>query len=125
MFIKKVNHKNIIYKETNLIFATTFFKFHGQGFSNPDSKTHILFFFGIKIDIIYKSFFFCRMVLIVWDIYCRTKLTLTRWSADWKNATQYYEQAATAFRFAKKHEKAKIAFEKASKGQEMISSYPF
>uniref|UniRef100_A0A251V2J9 NSF attachment protein n=1 Tax=Helianthus annuus TaxID=4232 RepID=A0A251V2J9_HELAN len=23
-----------------------------------------------------------------------TKLTLTRWSADWKNATQYYEQAA-------------------------------
>ncbi|GJW06778.1 gamma-soluble NSF attachment protein [Tanacetum coccineum] len=23
----------------------------------------------------------------------RTKLTLTRWSADWRNATQYYEQA--------------------------------
>ncbi|XP_022035592.1 gamma-soluble NSF attachment protein [Helianthus annuus] len=51
-----------------------------------------------------------------------TKLTLTRWSADWKNATQYYEQAATAFRFAKKHEKAKVAFEKASKGQEMLAS---
>lgn len=51
-----------------------------------------------------------------------TKLTLTRWSADWKNATQYYEQAANAFRFAKKHEKAKVAFEKASKGQEMLSS---
>ncbi|XP_071698000.1 gamma-soluble NSF attachment protein [Rutidosis leptorrhynchoides] len=51
-----------------------------------------------------------------------TKLTLTRWSADWRNATQYYEQAATAFRFAKKHEKAKVAFEKASKGQEMLSS---
>ncbi|PWA67978.1 NSF attachment protein [Artemisia annua] len=54
-----------------------------------------------------------------------TKLTLTRWSADWRNATEYYEQAATAFRFAKKHEKAKVAFEKASKGQEMLASYPF
>lgn len=32
---------------------------------------------------------------------------------------------ATAFRFAKKHEKAKVAFEKASKGQEMLASYPF
>ncbi|KAI3800704.1 hypothetical protein L1987_28798 [Smallanthus sonchifolius] len=52
----------------------------------------------------------------------RTKLTLTRWSADWRNATQYYEQAATAFRFAKKQEKAKVAFEKASKGQEMLSA---
>lgn len=51
-----------------------------------------------------------------------TKLTLTRWSADWRNATQYYEQAATAFRFAKKYEKAKVAFEKASKGQEMLAS---
>ncbi|PWA94593.1 NSF attachment protein [Artemisia annua] len=51
-----------------------------------------------------------------------TKLTLTRWSADWRNATEYYEQAATAFRFAKKHEKAKVAFEKASKGQEMLAS---
>lgn len=51
-----------------------------------------------------------------------TKLTLTRWSADWRNATQYYEQAANAYRFAKKYEKAKVAFEKASKGQEMLSS---
>nr|XP_043620722.1 gamma-soluble NSF attachment protein [Erigeron canadensis] len=51
-----------------------------------------------------------------------TKLTLTRWSADWRNATEYYEQAANAFRSAKKHDKAKVAFEKASKGQEMLSS---
>ncbi|CDP04161.1 unnamed protein product [Coffea canephora] len=53
-----------------------------------------------------------------------TKLSLTRWSADWKSATVLYEQAANAFRLSKKHEKAKEAFEKASKGQEMLSSYP-
>jgi hypothetical protein len=35
-----------------------------------------------------------------------------------------YEQAAIAYRFKKENEKAKDAFEKASKGQEMISSYP-
>lgn len=52
----------------------------------------------------------------------RTKLTLTRWSADWRSATQLYEQAAIAFRLAKEYEKAKTAFEKASKGQEMLSS---
>ncbi|KAF3945621.1 hypothetical protein CMV_028022, partial [Castanea mollissima] len=51
-----------------------------------------------------------------------TKLSLTRWSADWKSATQLYEQAAIGYRVAKNHEKAKIAFEKASKGQEMLSS---
>ncbi|XP_058101765.1 gamma-soluble NSF attachment protein [Magnolia sinica] len=51
-----------------------------------------------------------------------TKLSLTRWSADWRSATELYEQAAVAFRFAKNYEKAKIAFEKASKGQEMLSS---
>jgi tetratricopeptide (TPR) repeat protein len=51
-----------------------------------------------------------------------TKLSLTRWSADWKSATVLYEQAANAFRVAKDYEKAKEAFEKASKGQEMISS---
>lgn len=51
-----------------------------------------------------------------------TKLTLTRWSADWRSATQLYEQAAIAFRLAKEYEKAKTAFEKASKGQEMLSS---
>ncbi|XP_027185521.1 gamma-soluble NSF attachment protein [Coffea eugenioides] len=51
-----------------------------------------------------------------------TKLSLTRWSADWKSATVLYEQAANAFRLSKKHEKAKEAFEKASKGQEMLSS---
>lgn len=32
--------------------------------------------------------------------------------------------AAIGFRLAKKYEKAKVAFEKASKGQEMLSSYP-
>uniref|UniRef100_A0A6N2KLG8 Gamma-soluble NSF attachment protein n=1 Tax=Salix viminalis TaxID=40686 RepID=A0A6N2KLG8_SALVM len=52
-----------------------------------------------------------------------TKLSLTRWSADWRNATLLYEEAANLFRVAKKNEKAKEAFEKASKGQEMLSSY--
>lgn len=51
-----------------------------------------------------------------------TKLTLTRWSADWKNATALYEQAANGFRVAKDYERAKEAYEKASKGQEMLSS---
>ncbi|KAF5475482.1 hypothetical protein F2P56_007284 [Juglans regia] len=51
-----------------------------------------------------------------------TKLSLTRWSADWRTATQLYEQAANAFRIAKDPEKAKTAYEKASKGQEMLSS---
>ncbi|EEF32488.1 gamma-soluble nsf attachment protein, putative [Ricinus communis] len=51
-----------------------------------------------------------------------TKLSLTRWSADWKSATLLYEQAANGFRLAKKYEKAKEAFEKASKGQEILSS---
>ncbi|XP_065848017.1 gamma-soluble NSF attachment protein isoform X2 [Euphorbia lathyris] len=51
-----------------------------------------------------------------------TKLSLTRWSADWRSATLLYEQAANAFRVAKKYDKAKEAFEKASKGQEMLSS---
>ncbi|KAK6263624.1 hypothetical protein SCA6_019058 [Theobroma cacao] len=51
-----------------------------------------------------------------------TKLSLTRWSADWKNATVLYEQAANGFRVARNYEKAKLAFEKASQGQEMLSS---
>ncbi|XP_062161456.1 gamma-soluble NSF attachment protein [Alnus glutinosa] len=51
-----------------------------------------------------------------------TKLSLTRWSADWKSATQLYEQAANGFRLTKNYDKAKEAFEKASKGQEMLSS---
>lgn len=51
-----------------------------------------------------------------------TKLSLTRWSADWKSATQLYEKAANGFRVAKNIEQAKIAFEKASQGQEMLSS---
>ncbi|KAJ9691359.1 hypothetical protein PVL29_013516 [Vitis rotundifolia] len=51
-----------------------------------------------------------------------TKLSLTRWSADWRGATILYEQAAVGFRLAKDYEKAKVAFEKASKGQEMLSS---
>ncbi|KAF2304593.1 hypothetical protein GH714_034553 [Hevea brasiliensis] len=51
-----------------------------------------------------------------------TKLSLTRWSADWKSATLLYEQAANGFRVAKKYEKAKAAFEMASKGQEILSS---
>ncbi|XP_010941574.1 gamma-soluble NSF attachment protein [Elaeis guineensis] len=51
-----------------------------------------------------------------------TKLSFTRWSSDWKTATSLYEQAAVGYRFRKDNEKAKEAFEKASKGQEMISS---
>ncbi|XP_073004437.1 gamma-soluble NSF attachment protein [Typha latifolia] len=51
-----------------------------------------------------------------------TKLSFTRWSTDWKSATSLYEQAAVSYRFRKENEKAKEAFEKASKGQEMISS---
>ena len=27
--------------------------------------------------------------------FCRTKLSLTRWSADWKSATVLYEQAGS------------------------------
>ncbi|PPR89941.1 hypothetical protein GOBAR_AA30737 [Gossypium barbadense] len=52
----------------------------------------------------------------------RTRLSLTRWSADWKSATLLYEQAANGFRVSKDYEKAKLAFEKASKGQEMLAS---
>ncbi|KAJ8631344.1 hypothetical protein MRB53_024667 [Persea americana] len=51
-----------------------------------------------------------------------TKLSLTRWSADWRNATELYEKAAVAFRYKKDNAKAKEAFEKASKGQEILSS---
>ncbi|XP_020595225.1 gamma-soluble NSF attachment protein [Phalaenopsis equestris] len=51
-----------------------------------------------------------------------TKLSFTRWSADWKSATGLFEQAAIGFRTRKDNLKAKEAFEKASKGQEMISS---
>ncbi|XP_061347102.1 gamma-soluble NSF attachment protein [Gastrolobium bilobum] len=51
-----------------------------------------------------------------------TRLSLTRWKADWRTATGLYEQAAIAFRAAKDYENAKTAYEKASKGQEMLSS---
>ncbi|WJX53385.1 hypothetical protein P8452_39383 [Trifolium repens] len=51
-----------------------------------------------------------------------TTLSFTRWNADWRNATLLYEQAANAFKIAKDYEKAKSAYEKASKGQEMLSS---
>ncbi|KAL8512807.1 hypothetical protein ACS0TY_019078 [Phlomoides rotata] len=51
-----------------------------------------------------------------------TKLSLTRWNADWRNATVLYEQAGNAYRLSKNYEKAKEAFEKASQGQEMLSS---
>ncbi|KAG6513843.1 hypothetical protein ZIOFF_024180 [Zingiber officinale] len=53
--------------------------------------------------------------------YCRTNLSFIRWNADWKNATALYEQDAVGYRFRKENEKAKEAFEKASKGQELIS----
>lgn len=51
-----------------------------------------------------------------------TKLSFTRWNADWKAATVLYEQAAINYRTMRDNEKAKTAFEKASKGQEMIES---
>lgn len=51
-----------------------------------------------------------------------TKLSLTRWSADWRSATNLYAQAAIGFRLVNDYAKAKEAFEKASKGQEMLSS---
>ncbi|KAM7264701.1 hypothetical protein ACFE04_002384 [Oxalis oulophora] len=51
-----------------------------------------------------------------------TKLSLTRWNADWRSATQLYEQAANGYRVSRNIEKAKEAFEMASKGQEMLSS---
>ncbi|WCJ24420.1 gamma-soluble NSF attachment protein [Euphorbia peplus] len=51
-----------------------------------------------------------------------TKLSLTRWTADWTTATRLYEQAANAFRITKKYDKAKEAFQMASKGHEMQSS---
>uniref|UniRef100_A0A0D6R4D1 Gamma-soluble NSF attachment protein n=1 Tax=Araucaria cunninghamii TaxID=56994 RepID=A0A0D6R4D1_ARACU len=51
-----------------------------------------------------------------------TKLSFTRWSADWNTATTLYEQAALAFRLAKETEKAKEAFDRAATGQERLSS---
>eukprot|EP00252_Welwitschia_mirabilis_P000215 TRINITY_DN101_c0_g1_i2.p1 TRINITY_DN101_c0_g1~~TRINITY_DN101_c0_g1_i2.p1 ORF type:complete len:301 (+),score=87.48 TRINITY_DN101_c0_g1_i2:266-1168(+) len=51
-----------------------------------------------------------------------TKLSFTRWSADWISATPLYEQAALSFRFAKEYEKAKDAYLKAATGQERLSS---
>ncbi|KAE9461498.1 hypothetical protein C3L33_06611, partial [Rhododendron williamsianum] len=66
-----------------------------------------------------------------------TKLSLTRWSADWKSALVYMSRlvgtfhisikivffcCSNGFRLAKNYEKAKVAFEKASRGQEMLSS---
>ncbi|MQM05057.1 hypothetical protein Taro_037867 [Colocasia esculenta] len=50
-----------------------------------------------------------------------TKLSFTRWNADWKGAVVLYEKAALDYRMTREEEKAKIAFEKASKCHEMIS----
>lgn len=41
------------------------------------------------------------------------------------NLLNLYSVAANGFRVAKDYENAKIAYEKASKGQEMLSSYPY
>jgi len=41
------------------------------------------------------------------------------------NLINSFSVSANGFRVARNHEKAKIAFEKASKGQEMLSSYPY
>lgn len=51
-----------------------------------------------------------------------TKLSFTRWKAEWNTATPLYEQAALTFRFAKENAKAKEAYEKAATGQERLSS---
>ncbi|KAF8408711.1 hypothetical protein HHK36_004775 [Tetracentron sinense] len=69
------------------------------------------------VSFLYVTTYYCSF-----SFFLRTKLTLTRWSADWRNATLLYEQAAIGFRLRKDYEKAKTAFEKASKGQEMLSS---
>ncbi|QHO53001.1 Gamma-soluble NSF attachment protein [Arachis hypogaea] len=42
-------------------------------------------------------------------------------AADWSSATSLYEQAANRFRVAKDYERSKAAYEKASKGQEMLA----
>jgi len=36
-----------------------------------------------------------------------------------------YSGVANGFRVSRNHEKAKIAYEKASQGQQMLSSYPY
>lgn len=41
------------------------------------------------------------------------------------NLLNLYSVAANGFRVAKDYENAKIAYEKASKRQEMLSSYPY
>lgn len=46
-----------------------------------------------------------------------TTVTMWRWSPDWLLATPLYEKAATGFRLTKQHERAMVAFEKASLGQ--------
>ncbi|KAL5716216.1 hypothetical protein ACHQM5_017938 [Ranunculus cassubicifolius] len=51
-----------------------------------------------------------------------TKLSLTRWKADWRAATVLYETAAIEYRTARDNVNAKIALEKASKGHEMLQS---
>lgn len=37
----------------------------------------------------------------------------------------FWSGVAIGFRASKNHEKAKLAYEKASQGQEMLSSYPY
>jgi len=41
------------------------------------------------------------------------------------NLTNSFSVSANGFRVGRNYEKAKIAYEKASKGQEMLSSYPY
>lgn len=41
------------------------------------------------------------------------------------NLLTFYPTVANGYRVAKDYERAKEAYEKASKGQEMLSSYPF
>lgn len=51
-----------------------------------------------------------------------TKISLTRWSADWLAATELYEQAAVQFKLAKQYEKAKECYDRAATGQERLQS---
>lgn len=51
-----------------------------------------------------------------------TRLTLTRWTPNWADATRLYEDAANGFWKDKNYEQAKAAFEKASEGEEKLSS---
>ncbi|XLU81148.1 hypothetical protein S245_004568 [Arachis hypogaea] len=56
------------------------------------------------------------------SVSARSRSNISSLAADWSSATSLYEQAANRFRVAKDYERSKAAYEKASKGQEMLAS---